>query len=70
MKHYQNVTDWNTVPVVIDMIYASRIVGQSAEYLKKRAQRGTFPGYKEGNEWRVSKDDLMEHIASRKNKGV
>jgi len=46
----------------MDLPFASRIVGQSAEYLKKRAQKGTFPAYKEGSEWRVTKDALMEHI--------
>jgi hypothetical protein len=55
------VTDWSAVPVVLDLILAGRIVGQNPEYLKKRAQRGTFPAYKEGKQWRITKDALMRH---------
>jgi len=59
----QNVlTDWADVPIVMDLIYASRIVGVSPEYLKKRAQKGDFPAYKEGNQWRITKDALMRHV--------
>jgi hypothetical protein len=56
------VTSWDDVPIVMDMPMAARIVGQCPEYLKKRAQRGTFPAYKEGSQWRVSKAALKEHI--------
>jgi hypothetical protein len=55
------VTDWRDVPLVLDLPLAGRIVGQSPEYLKKRAQRGDFTAYKEGNRWRVSKTALMAH---------
>jgi hypothetical protein len=34
------------------------------ENLKKRAQRGDFPAYKEGKQWRVAKSALMEHVGS------
>jgi len=30
--------------------------------LLRRCQRGTFPGYKEGKLWRVTKDALRQHI--------
>ena len=56
------VVSWMEVPVVMDLSMASRIVGQSAEYLKKRAQSGTFPAFKEGNCWRISKSALMKHV--------
>ena len=59
-------TNWDDVPIIMDLLLASRIVGQSAEYLKKRAQCGSFPAYKEGNQWRVSKEALMEHIKTPK----
>ena len=61
------ITSWDEVPIVMDLPYASRIVKQHPGYLKQRAQRGTFPAYKEGNEWRVTKEDLLEYINSRRN---
>ena len=56
------ITSWDTVPLVMDLPMAARIVGSTPEYLKKRAQRGTFPAYKEGNQWRVSKEKLIQHV--------
>ena len=54
--------DWKEVPVIIDLPMAAQIVGQTPETLQKRCQRGTFPGYKEGGEWRVEKNALFAHI--------
>ena len=56
---------WDDVPIVLDLPLAARIVGQTPGYLKKRAQRGDFPAYKEGSSWRVSKDALRAHIEGR-----
>lgn len=56
------VTSWDEVPIVMDLPFAARIVGQSAEYLKKRCQKGTFPGYKESEQWRVTKTALQRHL--------
>jgi hypothetical protein len=64
MKVLKIVTDWQDVPLVLDLPLAARIVGQSPENLKKRAQRGDFPAYKEGNQWRVAKSSLMKHVGS------
>jgi hypothetical protein len=62
LRKPQAITSWDDVPLVMDLPFAARIVGQSPEYLKKRAQRGTFPAYREGSQWRVSKETLREHI--------
>jgi len=58
------VANWADVPVVLDLPLAARIIGQSPEYLKKRCQRGDFPGYKEGNQWRISKEALQRHVGA------
>ena len=57
-RHY----DWNKIPVIIDLPIAAQIVGVTYETLQKRCRQGTFPGYKEGSEWRVTKHALFEHI--------
>jgi hypothetical protein len=44
-------------------------VGQSPEYLKKRAGRGDFPAYKEGKLWRVNKTALMAHVGAPNTEG-
>ena len=56
------ITSWDEVPIIMDLPMASRIVGQCLETLKSRARRGEFPAYKEGNEWRGAKEQLIKHI--------
>ena len=59
----QTITDWQSVPVIFDLPFCSRILGQSVESLKKRAQRGELPGaFKCGGHWRVDKSALRSHI--------
>jgi excisionase family DNA binding protein len=67
---FKPVTSWDDVPVVMDLPFAARIVGQSPEYLRKRAQQGTFPAYKEGTSWRITKEALREHTKGRQLVGI
>ena len=66
MKKAQIITSWEQVPVVIDLPFAARILGQSIETLKKRSQRGELPGaFKAGRDWRVAKDALRSYIEGK-----
>lgn len=60
-----NVTSWDDVPVLMDLAYASRIVGLCPDYLKQLSIKGTFPAGKIGNCWRVSKESLIEYMERR-----
>jgi|LSQX01.3.fsa_nt_gb excisionase family DNA binding protein len=66
MKYTAHVTDWNDVPVLLDLPYAARIVGMSAEYIKRLSNAGKFPAVKVGNSWRVNRDDLMVYVGAKK----
>ena len=67
MKKAQIITSWEQVPVVIDLPFAARILGQSIETLKKRSQRGELPGaFKAGRDWRVTKDALRRYIEGKR----
>ena len=61
------ITSWDEVPIVMDLHFASRILGKGADALRKRAQKGTFPAYKEGSSWRITKDSLQEYIKRLEN---
>jgi len=61
MKRQKLTTDWDDVPVVMDLPYAARILALTPETLIKRAKAGTFPAYKEGKVWRVRKESLIAH---------
>jgi len=66
MNKSQIITNWNQVPVEIDLPFAARILGQSIETLKKRSQRGELPGaFKAGREWRVNKAALRGYVEGR-----
>ena len=58
-------TDWAEVPIIMDLPYAARMIGITPEALAKRCQKGTFPGYKEGKFWRVTKAALINHIEEK-----
>jgi len=60
-------TNWNQIPVIIDLALACVILGRNYECLKKDAQKGKFPAFKNGDrKWSVSKDDLMSWIDRQK----
>jgi len=66
MKQSQIINNWDQVPVVIDLPFVARILGQSIETLKKRSQRGELPGaFKAGRDWRIAKDALRNYIEGR-----
>jgi len=46
----------------MDLRFASLLLGQGVDSLKKRAQRGEFPAFKSGRDWRVTKDALINYI--------
>jgi excisionase family DNA binding protein len=59
------VTNWNRVPVMMDLVFASRIVAVTPEYLTALARQGKFPAVKIGSTWRVEKTALMEYCGLR-----
>ena len=56
------ITDWNQVPVVMDLPFAARIMGKSPESLKARCIKGDFPAFKDGKLWYVEKAALRAYI--------
>lgn len=59
-------TNWDDVPIVMDLYKAAYILGVSYDNLKKRALRGDFPAYKEnGHAWRIGKDTLRAYVDQR-----
>lgn len=60
-------TNWNQVPIVMDLQTACIILNKSYDFLKKKSQQGKFPAFKNGErEWAVTKDDLLSYIERQK----
>ena len=66
MAYSNQITSWDDVPLIMDLNYVARLIQVTPEALKQRCLKGTFPGYKEGKLWRVSKTDLINHIEDNK----
>ena len=66
MKTRKIITDWNSVPVIMDLAFASMLLGRTPESLKQLAQKGMLPAFKLGAEWRIDKDDLKKYIEESK----
>lgn len=56
------IYDWNDVPVVIDIPYASVILGVNPETVARKLRNGTLKGTKVGTSWRLTKYDLMCYL--------
>lgn len=59
-------TNWDDVPVLMDISIAACIVGCNCDYLRRLAKEGQFPAKKFGRMWRVEKDELREAIKNLK----
>nr|DAV57562.1 MAG TPA: Protein of unknown function (DUF1580) [Caudoviricetes sp.] len=58
------ITDWENVPLYMDLPYVSMLFGFSVDCLKKKAQSGILPAKKMYGEWRISKEDAKKYYDS------
>lgn len=56
------ITDWENVPLYMDLPYVSMLFGFSVDCLKKKAQSGILPAAKMFGEWRISKEDAKAYF--------
>ena len=60
------VTNWDELPIIMDLPLAARVLGVVPETLKKYAIAGVFPAFKPDNKsWRVTKDALKKYIKEK-----
>ena len=57
-----NHTDWQDVPVMMDVPAAARVLGRNPEVVRRALQKGTLPGQKVMGGWVIRKDELMAHL--------
>lgn len=60
------ISNWERVPVIFDLDYASVLVGSTRCNLKYLAHQKRFPAFKVGRLWRVKKEDLLAWIEAQK----
>ena len=62
IQHRKTIKNWDDVPIVVDIAFVSRLLGQSYETVKRHCQSGRLPAFKTGKEWRLSKTALQNYI--------
>lgn len=58
------ITNWDDVPLYIDLPLLATLWGFSVDCLKKKAQSGILPAKKMYGEWRISKEDAKKYYDS------
>ena len=58
------ITNWDDVPVVMDLTMAARVLGITERHLAVQCREGTFPACKIGRFWRINKRDLMRMLGA------
>ena len=56
------ITDWDSVPILIDVAMAATIIGKSYEATRRMAANGSIPAIKIGSEWRIEKHTFMRFL--------
>ena len=57
------VTNWEEVPVIIDIPYAAWLLGCSMENVRKMCQFGKLKAFKLGDKmWRIRKEAIIEFM--------
>lgn len=66
MKAKKTITNWDEVPLYMDLPYLSMLFGFSVDCLKKKAQAGILPAVKMFDEWRISKEDAKKYYEAQR----
>ena len=64
-KSMKTVTNWDDVPLYIDLPLLATLWGFSVDCLKKKAQSGVLPAAKMFGEWRISKEDAKAYFETQ-----
>ena len=64
--HPRNVTNWSTVPVLVDVPFAMRILGCSQNTIYKMVRSGQLPALPRvsGGAIRIPKESLMVQVGA------
>ena len=61
---------WDDLPIMLDVVLVSQILGCSEDKVRKMARAGTLPAYKVGREIRFDRDELKTSIYQQRMKGA
>lgn len=62
------ISNWDLVPIVLDVPYVSMLLGICPETARRYVEQGKIRGTKVGKGWVVLKADLMEFLGAKEEK--
>lgn len=66
-KRYSSDAFWSNLPDELTPVNVSNLLQLSEPNINKKLNKGEIPGYKIGDCWRITRDELKADIESRKN---
>ncbi len=67
IKKYSQDAYWGNLPDELTPVNVSVLLQLSESNVYKKLNAGELPGYKLGDSWRITREDLKTDIESRKN---
>ncbi|MCI9273745.1 MAG: helix-turn-helix domain-containing protein [Clostridiales bacterium] len=65
MNHYRQYSSEDELPIVFSLAEAAAILSTNVDRLRKNAQNGQFPAFRDGNLWKVRKVDFINWMADQ-----
>lgn len=62
MPKKDRIYHWEQVPLVLDIAYASVLLGVHPETVRRKLSSAELNGKKIGREWRILKSDIMSYL--------
>ena len=60
MQKQRYPTNWDSVPVMFDLPYASMLTGKTYDTLLRMFKAGKFPAHRIGRQIRVDKEEFIQ----------
>lgn len=70
MSKVKPITNWDDLPIIMDAVLVSLLLGCSEGKVRRMARDGTLPAYKVGREIRFDRDELKTIIYQQRMKGA
>lgn len=64
MRFTREVTDWEHLPVLLNMQEACRVLRCSDTTVAKHINQGHFKGKRLGRDWRIDRDSVKDYFLS------
>ena len=62
----QKITDWEDIPLMFDVEYASYLLGSNKRSIQRLAKTNKIPAFKLNGKWKFCKNDIRDWLNQHK----